>query len=172
MEINGQDLEYESNEALRDTIAQQTQRSNQDLANTYNSGISEGRGLLNSQDGFDSSVSYGNKAEADAIRSRYMPSYKRAETSLKIDNMKNAQSDQIRHLAIASQAAAQEVEINKQKTLLKWKIDQANKKARGAVLGNVLGIVGGVVGGIYGGPAGAMAGYGAGQGIGNAAGSS
>ena len=152
---------------------QQVGQSNQDVANSYGQGaMSAGRGLLNAPSNTNSSLSYGDQATTSAIQSRYQQKYTQNENALKLDVMKNAQNDHIRNLQSATAMAGQEVEQNRQKALLKWKIDQANKKARGAIVGETLGIVGGVVGGIYGGPAGAGAGYAAGSGIGNAVGGS
>ncbi len=160
----------ESHDSSLDAFSrQQVGQSNQDVANTYGSGaMSAGRGLLNAPNHTNSSLSYGDQATTSAIQSRYQQKYTQNENALKLDVMKSAQSDHIRNLQSATQMASQEVEQNRQKALLKWKIDQANKKARGAIVGQTLGIVGGVVGGIYGGAAGAGAGYAAGSGIGQA----
>ncbi len=149
---------------------EQSNQSNQDVANSYGgAAMAAGRGLLNAPNHTNNALSYGDQATSAAIKSRYDQKYTQQENGLKLDVMKNAQSDHLRNLQSATQMASQEVEQNRQKALLKWKIDQANKKARGEILGTTLGIVGGVVGGIYGGPAGAMGGYAAGQGVGQAA---
>lgn len=152
-------------------VGQQVGESNRDVSNTYNAGTSAAKGLLNSPSNFNSGLSYGDSATSAAIKSRYTQQSNVASNQLSIDTMKQASSDHLRNLQTATAAAGQEVEQNKQKALLKWSIDQANKKARGAILGTTLGIVGGVVGGIYSGGAGAGAGYAVGSGVGNAIGS-
>lgn len=172
MEINGQSLEPTADKSITASIDRQVGQSNADIAANYSSGNSQARGLLNSNDNFNNNLAYGSNAESDAIKSRYMPQYNLQEKQLNLDNLKNAQTDHLRGLQVATQAASEEVQLNKQKALLKWQIEQQNKKARGAILGTTLGIVGGVVGTIYGGPAGGAAGYAAGQGVGNAVGSS
>ncbi len=173
MDINGNSLDSVSSPSLGATIASQSGESNQDLANTYtNDAKSAGRGLLNSSDNFNNGLSFGDKAQTQAIQSRYTQSYNRGESALSLNALKNAQTDHVRNLSVATQAAGQEVEMNRQKAILKWKIEQENKKARGAILGTTLGIVGGVVAGIYSGGTGAAAGYAAGNAAGNAIGSS
>jgi len=169
MEVNGQSLDPTATPAITDSIQHQGGMTNQGLANSYSSG-GQGQGLLNAHSNFDSSLGFSNP-ESDAIKSRYMPQFQRSEQQLSLDNIKGAQQDHIRNLQVATQAAGQEVELNKQKAILRNKIEQQNRAARGAVLGQTLGIVGGVVGAIYGGAPGAMAGYQLGSGAGNAIGS-
>ena len=166
-------LDPRSDPSLTSFSREQVGQSNQDVANNYGQGaMAAGRGLLNAPNNMNSSLNYGDQATTAAIRSRTNQQYTQSENGLKLDVMKNAQADHIRNLQSATAMAGQEVEQNRQKALLKWKIDQANKKARGAVVGNVLGIVGGVVGAYAGGPAGAGAGYAVGSGAGQAIGSS
>ncbi len=176
MDLNGYNVDSASSPAIDANVNGLVHQSNADLGNQYLSHTSEARGLLNQPNNFSSNLGYGDAATSEAIRSRASQPYLRQEGQLKLDVMQNAASDHIRQLQVASQAAGQEVEDNRQKAILRWKVDQANKKARGAVLGNVLGIVGGVVAGVYtagtGAAAGAAAGYAAGQGIGNAVGGS
>lgn len=174
MNINGQSLEQTSDPSITANIHSQVGQTNQGIANSYDSGASEARGLLTSGgNSFNSGLGYSDKATSDAIRARYMPQANLKAQELSLENLKNAQSDHLRNLQVATQAAGEEVQLNKQKALLKWQVEQQNKKARGAVLGTTLGIVGGVVGAVYGGGApGAMAGYSAGSGVGNAIGSS
>lgn len=149
--------------------------SNADLAKTYSAGASATRGLLNNPDS-GQGLSYGDRAVSDAIRSRSSAGYNRSMNELSLNTMRSAQEDHLRNLQVATNAATQEVEQNKQKAILKWKIDQANKSARGAILGTTLGIVGGVAGAAMTGgaaaPGGAMAGYALGSGVGNMAGGS
>ncbi len=173
MDINGNSLDSTSDPSIGANIASQASQTNQGLANSYSQGAeSAGRGLLNSSDNFDKGLSFGDKAQTAAIQSRYTQSYNRGESALSLESLKNAQADHIRNLGVATQAAGQEVEMNRQKAILRWKIEQENKKARGAILGTTLGIVGGVVAGIYSGGTGAAAGYAAGNAAGNAIGSS
>lgn len=158
---------------------EQVRQTNQDIAHSYgDQAVSTARGLLNAPDNFNSGLSYGDHATSEAIKSRYQQKYMQGENQLRTDIMKNAQSDHLRNLQVATDAAGKEVELNKQKALLKWKIDQANKHARGAIVGQTLGIVGAVVGAVAGGyatagtgaVAGGAAGYQAGQGLGQAIG--
>lgn len=181
MDVNGIDLEASSSPSVGAHINELAGDSTRAQAGRYTQDFPQARGLLSQPDTFGSSMAYGDKATSDAIRQRSgLQPYLRQENQLKLDMLKNAGSDRLRALSAATTAASEEVQLNKQKSLLRWQIDQANKKARGAVLGNVLGIVGGVVGGVAGayagGPAGAVAGAGAGaslgQGAGNAMGSS
>lgn len=173
MDLNGYNVDSSSSPAIEANVNGLVGQSNADVAHQYGQHTSEARGLLNQGENFNSRLGgYGDKATTDAIRSRYSMPYNREEKRLKLDIMQNAATDHIRNLQVASQAAGQEVEDNRQKAILRWKVEQANKKARGAVLGNVLGIVGGVVAGIYSGGTGAAAGYAAGQGAGNAIGGS
>ncbi len=166
-------FEATASPAIAANVNQYAGQTNQGIANSYTQGgESAARGLLNAPSNFNSGLSYGDQATSAAIKARYLPQQNMAQSELKIDAMKNADADHLRNLQTATQAAGQEVEMNKQKAILKWKIDQQNKKARGAILGTTLGIVGGVVGGIYSGGTGAAAGYAAGQGVGNAVGSS
>ena len=181
MDINGYSLDSENPASITANVNTQANQTNQDIANQYTGDAkSAGRGLLNSTDNFNNGLSFGDKAQTQAIQSRYTQAYNRGESALSLDALKNAQSDHIRNLQIATQAAGQEVELNRQKAIMKWNIEQQNKKARGAILGTTLGIVGGVVGGVVGAygtagvgtAAGAAAGYAAGQGVGQAVGSS
>ncbi len=179
MDINGQSLDAVSDPAITANVNKSVGQTNQGIASSYGSGAGEARGLLNSGN-FNQGLSYGDSATSSAIKSRYMTSYGLGEKQLSLENIKNAQTDHLRNLNVATQAAGQEVEMNKQKALIKWQIEQQNKKARGAVLGTVLGITGAVVGGVVAGAGslgvgavgGAAAGYAAGNAAGNAIGGS
>lgn len=171
MNINGQSLDSTVTPSITQNIDNQASHSNQQIADSYGSG-GAGRGLLNAPNNFDNHLNFGNRAQTDAIRQRYMPEFDRSEKQLSLDNLKGAQMDHLRNLQVATQAASQEVVMNREKALMKDRIEKANRAARGQVLGSVLGIVGGVVGGVYGGPAGAAAGYAGGNAVGNAAGGS
>ncbi len=172
MEINGQSLDSTSDPSITHSVNRQVGMSNADVATDYGKGSEGARGLLTQPSHFNSGLSYGDQATSDAIRARYMPQFNRQQSELKLENIKNAASDHIRNLQVATDAAGQEVEMNKQKAMLKWKIEQQNRAARGAILGTTLGIIGGVVGTVYSGgnvavgAAAYQAGSGAGQAIG------
>lgn len=174
MDLNGYNVDSNADPNITANVNEQVGHSNADLAGKYGSGITQARGLLAQPETFNSQLGYGDKATSAAIRSRYSMPYNQSEKQLKLDNLRGAATDHLRQLSVASAAAGQEVEENRQKAILRWKVDQANKRARGAVVGSVLGIVGGVAGGIAGAYAGgvgagtgAMAGYQLGQGAGN-----
>lgn len=175
MDLNGYNVDSTATPAIGAHISELGSETNAGIASQYGSGIPTARGLLNSDSGLSSSMAYGDKATSDAIKARYSMPYMRKENELRVDVMKNASADHIRNLQVASMAAGQEVEQNRQKAILKWKVEQANKRARGAVYGSVLGIVGGIAGGVAGGMAGggapgAMVGIGAGQALGSGVG--
>jgi hypothetical protein len=171
MDVNGQSLESTASKDITENINQFSRGNVQSTADSY-SGNSAGRGILNAQTNFDRGLGGENTAEAAAIRNRYMPQYDRHERQLNLDNVRAAGADRIRNLAVATQAASEEVQLNRQKAILKDKIEKAQRAARGAVLGHVLGIVGGVVGGVVTGGVGAAAGFAAGEAAGNAIGGS
>lgn len=179
MDIDGQNIDATSDPAIGATVDRQIGLTNAGMAKDYMASAPQARGLLGENSNFNSGLAYGDKANTQAIRNRYMPDYNLQQKELNLETIKSAQTDHIRNLQVATQAASQEVEMNRQKALIKWKIDQANKQARGAVLGQVLGITGAVVGGVaagyatggVGAGAGITAGYAAGSGLGNAVGS-
>lgn len=170
MEIGGQSLEASSDPSIGANVNEYSRGTNQSLADSFHSNA--GRGLLAAPDTFDRTSNFGNGAERDAIRNRYMPQFDRQEKQLNLDNIKGASMDRLRNLQVATEAAGQEVQMNKQKAVLKDKIEKAQRAARGAVLGHVLGIVGGVVAGVYTGGAGAAGGFAAGEAAGQAIGGS
>lgn len=172
MDVNGINVDPYSSPAVGDLSRNTNVQTPSQIAGDYSSAMSQGKGLLNSSDNFDKGLGYGNHAETQAIKNRYMPEYGLQESKLNYENVRNAETDKLQHLQVVTGLAGQEVQLNKQKALLKWQVEQQNKKARGAVLGNVLGIVGGVVGAIYGNAPGAAAGFAAGEGAGQAIGSS
>lgn len=167
-----ENLDPTASAAIGGRVEELNRQSTNDIQNQYGSGMGQARGLISQPDNFGSQLSYGDRATSDAIRSRYNKGYEREERQLRLENLRNASNDKIRNLQVASSAAAQEVEMNKQKAILKERIEQANKRARGAVIGTVLGIVGGGAGLALGqgNPMAGMAGYAAGQGVGNMAG--
>lgn len=178
MEVEGYNLDPTSNKDLTAHINEMNSQSTGDLAKQYSSGMGEARGLLNQPSGTNNSLAYGDRAVSDAIRSRSNQGYYQSERKLSVDVLKNAGQDKLRSLQVASQAAGEEVQLNRQKDLLRWQTEQANKRARGAVLGNILGIAGAIGGGIAGSvlmpgagtAAGAAMGASAGMGVGSAAG--
>ncbi len=172
MVINGQSIDSTSDPGITQSVNRQVGMSNADVAQDYGKDNNQARGLLTQPSNFNSGLSYGDQATSDAIRGRYMPTFNRQQSELKLENIKNAASDHIRNLQVATDAAGQEVQMNKQKAMLKWKIEQQERAARGAILGQTLGIVGGVVGAVYGGGVGGAAGYQAGNAAGNAIGGS
>lgn len=172
MDYNNMDLSSTNSAALSGLINEHNATDANKVAQNYSSGISEGRGLLNRPDNINQTLSYGNDATSNAIKSKYSQQYGLASRELSTKTMMQAHADQIQKLTVASQLADQEVQMNREKALLIDKKKQANKHARGAVLGHVLGIVGGVVAGAYTGGAAAPAGFMAGEAAGNAIGGS
>ncbi len=178
MDISGYDIEETAEPNITSNINHQIGQSNASTAAGYSGGMSQARGLLTAPDSFNQASASGDSAMSAAIRSRSNQQYGLQENQLKVSIAKNADADHLRNLQVATAAAGQEVEMNRQKQILKFKMDQANKKARGQILGTTLGIVGGIVGGVAGGmstggagaASGAMAGYGIGSGVGQAAG--
>lgn len=170
MQIDGQDISLDPTASKEVTgLVNEASRPQ----SNYTAGNSQARGLLNRADGFNDQLAYGNGAESAAIRSRYSQAYNRSEYDLNTKMMQNASLDKIKKLQTVSALANEEVETNKQKEILKHKIEQANKRARGAIIGTVLGIAGGAAGAyLTKSPEGASAGYAMGEGTGNLIGSS
>ena len=133
-------------------------------------GTEQAKGLLKTNEAFESGLGKPvDQAQLEAIRTKY-----NSGVSLQRENLRNqmttrASAANFSKLAAASEAVAQEQELNYAKALEKYKRKQARKKARSQLAGTVLGIVGGVVGGVVAGPGGAMAGYAAGNAVGTAA---
>lgn len=162
-------------QAIHDNIDTGVHQTNASVAENYSSGNAAARGLLNAPVQTNSNLAYGDQAMSRAIQSKYMNQFNRDQNQLNTSIMKNASADHIRNLQVATQSASQEVEMNKQKQLLAFKIREANRRARGSIIGNTLGIVGtvagAVVGGMYSGGLGTTAGAAAGGAAGNALGS-
>lgn len=172
MELNGQSLEATADPNITANVNQFSSGNIQSTADSYGSG-GAGRSMLNVPNRFDQGLGSSNDVQMAAIRNRYMPQFDRQERQLNLDNLKAAGTDRIRNLQVATQAASEEVQLNKQKAILKDKIEKAQRAARGAVLGHVLGIVGGVVGGIATmGTVGVAGGFAAGEAAGQAIGGS
>lgn len=176
MEINGISLDPYASPELTNYIGEQSNENRGNVASNYLQGTQTTKGLLDqpvAQNSLDKSLSYGDQATGAAIRSRYSQPYNRSMNELKTDYLKYADADHLKNLQASASLANTEVEQNRQKEMLKYQIEQANKRARGAIVGTVLGIVGGGVGLLVtqGNPAGGMAGYSAGQGLGNLYGS-
>lgn len=136
----------------------------------YSQGLSQGRGLMDNVGNFSERLGSATP-EASAIRAKYDQDFGKEQKRISLGMMRQAQEDNIKKLQAANQMADQEMEINRQKELLKWQRKQAKKAARGQLVGNVLGIVGAVGGAVVGGAPGAMVGYSVGQGAGNYGGS-
>ncbi len=178
MDVNGIPLDTTASPEVTGLVNSGISQTNSQIAQGYNSGASQARGLLNAPDHMNSQLAYGTDAQSAAIKQRTNAAYGRQEQKLSLDTMMKADSDHVRNLQAASQAANEEVQTNMQKDLLKNKINQANRRARGAVVGNVLGIVGAVGGAVLAGwgtagtgaAAGGAAGYAAGEAAGNAIG--
>ena len=167
-----ENVSAEAAPSITANIQGQASQTNGQIANSYmNAGASGAKGLLNAPNNINGGLSYGDNATTAAIKSRMNSGNALNQGQLKVSTMQQADADHLRNLQTATQAAGQEVAMNKQKAILAWNIDQQNKKANGAILGTTLGIVGGVVGAYAGGAGGAVAGYQAGQGVGNAVGS-
>ncbi len=178
--VNDYDLTPRADPAVTANVATRTGQTSAGIAQDYSSGMGEARGLLNQPSQTNNTLSYGDQATSAAIKARYNQDYTRQENDLKVSVMRNADADHIRSLQVATAAAGQEVQENREKAILKYKIEQANRRARGQVLGSVLGIVGTVGGAVAGGAAtgtfvggavGAQAGGALGSGIGQAYGS-
>lgn len=138
-------------------------------------GRSAGRGLLSSgPDTFSQNLGGSDQAMGQAIRAKYMQKYSQGERKLAHEMNKAGQNDYLKKLAVTSDLANQEHQLNVQKEMLKQKQKAAKKAARGQIVGQVLGIAGAVVGGVasLGNPAAIYAGYQVGNAAGNAAGSS
>lgn len=173
MELNGYNVDSTSDPAISQHVSDLGHQTNADVARDYSAGGAAAKGLL-TPDNYNTGLSYGDRATHAAIRSRYMQPAVQQEQQLSTEIMSKASGDHIRNLTMATQAAGQEVEMNKQKAMLKYQVEQANRRAKARIYGDVLGIVGGVAGavggGVAGGPMGAVAGAGAGQKLGEAGG--
>lgn len=172
MDLGSIDTTSYRDPSLGATIDSQVGKSNADIGRSYTSGNQEARGLLNDPGQLNKSLGFNDQAMGDAIRSKYMQGYGHKESQLNNKMFQQADADHIRQLAGASELANQEVEMNRQKEILRWKVQQSKKAQRGAILGNVLGIAGAAGGAYAGGPQGMMAGMQGGQAAGNMIGSS
>lgn len=164
------DTQSTHSQDLANVINEQVGQTNAGIAKGYTSGNAEARGLLAQPENFNQGLSFGDRATSDAIKGKYMQSYAHKESQLNNKMLQSADQDHVRKLQNAANMAGEEVELNKQKEILRHKKAQAARAARGAVLGQVLGITAGVVAGVYTGGAGAGAGYMAGNAAGNAIG--
>lgn len=181
MGVNMDDVQEGHSQAVGAVGTEARAQTADSMAKQYGAGTENARGLLN-QGGntFNEGLSYGDKAMSSAIRGKYMGEFNRNAHKVNLNNLRNADEDHIRKLSVASELANQEVEMNRQKEILKHKMKQAKKQQRGAMIGQVLGIVGAVGGGVAGNIAapgvgtapGAMAGQAIGSGLGQAIGGS
>jgi hypothetical protein len=141
----------------------------------YTGGSASARGLLSDSGGLDRSLSYDNPT-LSAIKQKYGASeFGRENKRLNLSMFRAAQEDNLRKVQVANELAGQEIEINRQKEMLRRQRKAASKAARGQLIGTALGIVGMGVGAYMGGPgagrlAGAMVGNAVGQGAGAAMG--
>lgn len=141
----------------------------------YTSGTQSARGLLNDAGSLERSLSYQNPT-LSAIKQKYGSSeFGRESKRLRLDMFRNAQEDNLRKVQVANELASQEIEINRQKEMLRRQRKAASKAARGQLIGSALGIIGAGAGMYLGGPgagrvAGAMIGQSVGQGAGAAMG--
>lgn len=164
------DLNSTHSAELGSFINEQAGQTNAGIAKDYTGGNAEARGLLNKPDNFNQGLSFGDRAQSDAIKSKYTQQYAHKESELNNKMLQNADADHVRKLQNASNLATEEIELNKQKQILQYKKQQASKAARGAVLGHVLGVVGGVTAGYFTAGTGTGAGFAAGEAAGNAIG--
>ena len=170
MDANGIDLEARGNAEVDALTRAGT--SNAQVGKDYMSGTNVGRGLLNQGGDSGQAIAYGSPMQ-HAIKQRYVGEYNANQSQLHHRVLRSASEDNLRNLSATTQMATEEVMQNRQKAMLKNEIEQANKRARGQVLGTVLGITGGVGAMAAGtGPQGGMAGYQAGSGVGQMIGGS
>jgi hypothetical protein len=142
----------------------------------YSQGSRFASGLLDQPSSFERGLGGAPASpELSAIKAKYNQEFGQSQRRLNLNVMKQGEEDNLRKIQIANQMAAEEMEINRQKELLRWQRKQAKRAARGQMIGSVLGIVGAGAGMAIGGPggraAGGMVGYSVGSGVGNIAGS-
>jgi len=171
MEIGGMSLDATSSPEMA-ALAKEGKRSNADISQNYMQDTGKARGLLDAPDTSNQKMAYSNPMST-AIKNRYSNDFNFQSKQLNNRILRAASEDNIRNLAATTQAATQEVLQNRQKEMLRNEIDQANKRARGQVLGTVLGITGGIgaMAATGGNPAAGMAGYQMGSGAGQMYGS-
>jgi len=164
----GPELEHRENPAVSGLLKESQGETAADRLNTYKQAGREAKGLLNADSSFNTGLSY-RSPQTDAIRSKYLGEFNKAQERVDLDLSKSATNDHVKKLAIATDLANQEIQINRQKAMMRSRIKRANKQARAQTIGAVLGIVGAGAGAFFGGPSGAVGGGMVGQGIGNAA---
>lgn len=166
-------MEFTADQNLRQLSGEARSTTAEGLNQNYSQDLGKARGLLNSGDGgFNDRLGYDNKVVRDAIKSKYNQDFAQSEKKIKLQNMMNANEDQLKRLSVASNMANEEVATNQRKWELKQKMDQQRRAARAQMVGAVLGIAGGIAGGVVtgGSPMGIMAGAQLGQGVGQVAG--
>ncbi len=149
--------------------AENANQSAASRAQDYTKGFETARGLLKDDGSFNKSLGFGNDAMIGAIRQKYRGEYGMKERRIGQNLRQSAEQDYLKRLAIASEMAGQEHELNMQKEILRQKKAAAKRAARGQIIGTVLGIAGGVAGGVLGsaaGPTGTAAGISAGSQLG------
>jgi hypothetical protein len=113
-------------------------------------------GLIDSGASFDNTLAY--KPQTDAIRSKYMQGYNTQMAGLENKMSLESKNASFNKIAVATEAAAQEAQLNFQKELMKYKQKMAKRAQRMATIGTVLNVAGTAGGFAVGGPAGAVVG--------------
>lgn len=120
---------------------------------------------------FNAGLGGNNDPTLSAIKNKYNKQFSHNQQRLSLGAMRDAEEDNLRKIQVANQLADQEMEMNRQKEMLKQQMKKAKRAARSATIGNILGVAGAGAGFAFGGgPAGAAVGMGSGQAIGNMAG--
>lgn len=125
-------------------------------------------GLLNQGDNLNQNLSFGDNALSSAIRSKYSKPFQVQQQGLQNKMQLDAKNTHFEKLLTAQQMASQEVQLNFQKEMIKYKQKMAKRQQRQQLVGSVLGLTGAVAGGVMGGPAGAVGGSAAGGAAGQA----
>lgn len=163
----GPELQERNDPAVSGFLKEAQGTSADQRLSTYKDAARGSSGLIQSDNQFNKSL--GMNPQTDAIRSKYMGEFNKAQDRQDLELSKSSTQDHLKKLAIASDLASQEIQLNQQKAMLRAKIKRANKQARAQTIGAVLGIVGTGVGAFYGGPSGAVGGGMLGQSLGTAA---
>src|SRR5688572_13373032 len=100
-------------------------------------------GLIQSDSGFNQGLAY--KPQSDAIRQKYLGKYEQDRGALKNKMDIDSRNATFNKLAVATEAASKEAQMNFEKKLAEYKRKMAKRAARSATIGSVLGLVGTVV---------------------------
>ena len=133
------------------------------------SGVGDSAGLLTQPDNFNSNIAYGDQAMSSAIRNKYSKPFQVQQQGMENKMKLDARNVHFQKMLTAQQLASEEVKLNFQKEMIKYKQKMAKRAQRNQIIGQVLGIGGAVAGGAMAGPGGAIAGNQAGQAAGGAA---